>query len=202
MRQPEIVFFTGTMKSGKSEQLIKNIDKAVDMAVPYLVLKPSQDTRDGSKVRSRALKYDYDAIAVNMGNFQLCKLILQGIEHYATVFIDEVQFVDPMFLKQIADRCYTYGVDLVVSGLTYDYMGNPFDSAVYLHEYADQVVELNSECDGCGSQADRDILVRDGKIVTEGDSVAVEGSVNEFMTICNKCVRDLFFVPNGGLFID
>lgn len=188
MRNPEITFFTGLMKAGKSKQLILNIEKAEELGANVLILKPTVDTRDGCKVKSRALEKTYDAVPYDSNNYQTWRLVLNGIEFYETVFIDEVQFMPDDYLAQIASRCWNHGVDLVVSGLTYDVFGNTFDSALWLNTFADKIIWLDSNCDCCIGKADRDIRLVDDELDTSGEAVVIDGTDNvQYMTICRYC---------------
>lgn len=195
MIQPELIFITGLMKSGKSEKLLEAIDKADDNADPYLVLKPSADTRDGEWVATRAHDRKHRAVLVNEQNHQMVRLIKNSICNYNAVFIDEIQFFSDGFVKMVADYCYTHGATLIVSGLSKDFTGKEFPSSSYLLDMADRVIHCHGKCDCCQRPAYRDVLVnRDtNTLVTGGSNVVVEGSSNvEYLSVCKDCHKTLF----------
>lgn len=195
MKQPELVFISGLMKGGKSALLMDMIVEASDSKYPsMLILKPATDTRDGAFVRSRARKEAYPAISVSEVDKQMVDLVINGIPNYGHVFIDEVHFFSAEFVKRIADYCYTHGVEMVVSGLTYDFKGDKFPSAEWLEGYADSVTFFTGQCDCCNEPAKKDILEVDGNLVTDGESVQVEGSDTQYLTVCNACYSGKHFL--------
>jgi len=185
-----IELISGTMKSGKSERLIERI---LNYDNECLILKPSVDTRDGSKVKSRAIDIVYDAVMVDEDNEQLVNLILNGITEYSCIFIDEVQFFSQEFITMLIDISYVLEIDIVASGLRYDYMGNVFKSTELLRHQSNMYSYLKGDCDICGEESEHDVLVDTwlDNIIKTGDPVVVEGEVDrfEYKTVCNKCLN-------------
>jgi thymidine kinase len=181
-----IEFITGVMGSGKSAELLERIEKFKGR---YLVIKPTQDTRDGAFVKSRNGK-QHPAILVDDSNEMLRGLILEAVEKYDAVFVDEVQFFSWEFISKLSDFCETYNTRLICSGLTYDFKGNYFPSSGFLDHYADGYEFYHSEkCYHCDDNGDVDVLMdADDNILFVGESVQPEGKTdNHYETLCSMC---------------
>jgi thymidine kinase len=187
---------TGVMTSGKSERLIEEIDKCEG---DYLILKPSQDTRDGAFVKTRAHDRTHQGIVIDEGNKLLVDLLMVGVEYYGTVFIDEVQFFSEEFVKNLIEECEFYGVNIIVSGLTRNFKGEFFPSMKLLWTRVErQNTEiLFGECYNCESD-DASVVVlmdKDNNILTTGETVQIEGTTkNHYENLCEKCLIDPYGV--------
>lgn len=186
-----ITVITGPMKSGKSEKLLEMI---TECKVPYLVIKPSTDTRDSGKVVSRATEQTHHAAMIDQDNNETWHMLFSALAHrrVKTLFIDEVQFFSDDFMYILESTCAANGVDIVASGLSHDFKGEWFPSTFLLYNNAKTIHELTAICESCGcDNATENIRVN---IMTnekqyDGDSILVERDDNvlEYMVICNDC---------------
>lgn len=194
MKTSKVEFITGCMKSGKSLELIKRILEH-DHDLRYLIIKPGIDSRDGAKVVSRGCEETFDAVMVDENNTQIINLLFSNIETYYKVFIDESQFFSEKFMRMLLDYCYTHDVDVVASGLSFDFKGNFFPSSDYLLDTADKYTPLDGVCDMCNSLGNIDILLDTHirKKIIDGDSILVDGSSDRFryLTVCPSCNTEL-----------
>lgn len=189
-------FITGTMKSGKSERLIEEIEKEHLGKFSTLIIKPISDTRDGAFVKTRAHERKYPALLIDENDRQMVELLLKGVESYCAIFIDESQFFSREFIEKLSDYCETYCTDLIASGLLYDFKGEHFPSSVYLYSHSDKCTMHYGDCDYCGDKGvNKDILVdsKTNRIIGAGNNVKPEGTdqTTEYKTICKKCYKGM-----------
>ena len=191
MYQSKVKFISGVMRSGKSAQLMDEIGWEYNNGC--LILKPSQDTRDGDKVVSRKYKHTYPAVLVDESNIQIVDLIHHGLGQFGTVFIDEVQFFSKSFIHEIRMVCFNEEINLTCSGLLKDFKGDYFESSEYLMEIADDFIFHKGECYTCGDMtAIHNALIDDkDDLITDGDSVLIEDVENHshYETLCPECLR-------------
>jgi thymidine kinase len=185
----ETTLITGPMKSGKSEKLIELIDEC---QVPYLVIKPIIDTRDGDKIVSRATERTHRASPIDENNPETTYMLLAALDKVDVLFIDEVQFFSKEYIGELIDDCAMSGCHVVASGLSHDFKGEWFPSTLLLFNESTTIHELTAICELCGcDNATENILVNlyTNEKQYDGDSVQVEGESNvlDYMIICNDC---------------
>ena len=114
---------TGSMFSGKTEEMLRRLRRARIARQQVQVFKPKLDLRYGhSKVKSHA-GAEFQAIGV-----QSCSEILDLLSPDTTVVaIDEVQFFDPEIVE-VCDYLAEQGIRVIVAGLDQDFRGEPFGS--------------------------------------------------------------------------
>ena len=154
----------GSMFSGKTEELIKRINRARYAKQKIQAFKPALDDR-----------YDKDYI---VSHSQL-KTLSQPISEASEIFnlldedteivaIDEAQF----FSDDIVNVCNALadsGKRVIVAGLDQDYRGKPFGAMPYLMAIAEYVTKSLAICVKCGNPANRtQRLVHDGKTILVG----------------------------------
>lgn len=185
-----LTVITGTMKGGKSEELINRISQAEGA---YLIIKPSVDTRDGAMVASRATSITHKAVLVDEKSMMMTTLILQGLKYFNEVFIDEAQFFSLDFMKAIESECLHNGVDLTISGLMHDFLDRPFPSMDFLYDYADETFFYQADCDECKMEemATRNVRIINGIVQQVGNAIAVEDDGVEYLTVCQSCFKKL-----------
>lgn len=145
----------GPMFAGKSEELLRRLNRLKYADINYVVFKPITDTRsnklaksrDGRKIKAIEIKncseiYDYL-------KFQESKKI-----KYDVIAIDEAQFLDSS-LGEVCNELANKNYVLYVAGLDLDFRGIPFESMTKLLAYADTVTKLTAICTVCGGEANR-----------------------------------------------
>jgi thymidine kinase len=161
-----IEIIAGGMFSGKSEELIRRLRRAVIARQRVQVFKPILDDRfatdDIVSRDDRRLK----AIPVP-SSAELLARIAVGVQ---VVGIDEVQFFDPGVVDvamQLADA----GIRVIAAGLDQDYMRRPFGPMPALLAVAEEVSKMHAVCVRCRGAAHYSQRVSGGDAQVEvGDS--------------------------------
>lgn len=137
----------GSMFSGKTEELIRRLNRARIARLKVEIFSPKADTR-----------YREDAIVSHNANsipstpVENASSILLLASDVKVIGIDEAQFFD----DELPDVCNTLankGVRVIVAGLDMDFRGLPFGPMPRMMAIADSVTKLNAVCVKCGNPA-------------------------------------------------
>jgi thymidine kinase len=169
----------GSMFSGKTDELIRRLRRAVIARQKVQVFKPSIDIRYAvEKVTSHAGN-EFEAMPV-----QTSADILGFVNSDTTVVgIDEAQFFDEGIIEvahQLADR----NVRVIVAGLDQDFRGKPFGPMPILMAEAEQVTKLQAICIVCGEPASRTQRLVNGRPANYNDPVVIVGASELYEARC------------------
>ena len=155
----KLIVITGPMFSGKSEELMRLINRAKYANRIILAIKPSEDTRQQS-IRVRKINehgesetvYEYPAYGINDPDaFQALIITKQPNE----LFIDEAQFFKPWIVAEIKklllDR--SHPMNIYISGLDQTAWNETFGSMGDLMALANEVKKLTAICFKCNKEA-------------------------------------------------
>jgi len=169
----------GSMFSGKTDELIRRLRRAVIARKSVQVFKPSIDIRYAvEKVTSHA-GADFDAIPVLKSSEVLGKLASE----VSVVGIDEAQFFDEGIVEitqQLANR----NLRVIVAGLDTDFRGEPFGPMPILMAKAERVDKLQAICMVCGEPACRTQRLVNGKPARFDDPVVIVGASEMYEARC------------------
>jgi len=169
---------TGSMFSGKSEELIRRVRRAEIARQRVQIFKPRVDDRYASDhiVSHSEMKMPSQVVACS-------REILERLDDRTEVVgIDEGQFFDPGLVgvvNTLADR----GVRVIVAGLDQDYMGRPFDPMPQILAVAEYVDKILAICMQCGAPANRT-----QRLTAATDRVVV-GGAQEYEARCRRCFQ-------------
>ncbi len=172
---------TGSMFSGKTDELIRRLRRARIARQRIQVFKPSIDVRyDPSKVTSHA-GTEFDAAGIGSA------AEIPGLveEKTTVVAIDEAQFLDQALagvVQSLADR----GLRVIVAGLDTDFRGEPFGPMPTLMALAEHVDKLHAICMVCGSEATRTQRLINGKPAHYHDPIVVVGASELYEARCRQ----------------
>lgn len=171
----------GSMFSGKTDELIRRLRRAVIARQKVQVFKPAIDVRYAvEKVTSHA-GADFSAIPVESSGEILAK-----IEPDTTVVgIDEAQFFDEGIL-QVTEQLAERGVRVIVAGLDQDFRGEPFGPMPALMSKAEQVDKLRAICIVCGEPASRTQRLVNGRPARYDDPVVIVGASELYEARCRR----------------
>ena len=178
-----IEVISGVMFSGKSEELLRRVRRAMIAKRKVQVFKSHLDDRYGGVLRiSSHDGGQLDAVPVNLS--------VQVAEHVRpdtqVVAIDEAQFLDPGIVSvanDLADR----GVRVIVAGIDMDFRGSPFGPIPHLLAVAEMVDKLHAICVRCGDLATRNQRLIGGRPApAEGPTIQI-GGAESYEARCRRC---------------
>jgi len=169
----------GSMFSGKTDELIRRLRRAVIARQKVQVFKPFIDTRfDAEKVASHA-GADFAATAVNKSSDIFVKL--DG--DTTVVGIDEAQFFDDGIID-VACQLVERKLRVLVTGLDMDFRAVPFGPMPMLMAQAERVDKLQAICMVCGEPASRTQRLVNGRPAFYEDPVVIVGASEMYEARC------------------
>ena len=137
----------GSMFSGKTEELIRRLKRAIIAKQKVKVFKPSVDKRyDKEFIISHDQKHLSSTIVSKASE------ILSLAKGYNVVGIDETQFFDFNIVK-VCNILANNGHRVIIAGLDMDYKGNPFGPMPALMATAEYVTKVHAVCARTGNLA-------------------------------------------------
>lgn len=172
----------GSMFAGKTEELIRRINRIHYAKKDIIVFKPVIDNRyDQNKVVSHSQR-KVDSIPVSSSSE-----ILSHIKElpYA-VAIDEAQFFDEGLID-IVERLANSGVRVIIAGLDMTFKGEPFGIMPELLCRAEYVTKLQAICQVCGAPATRTQRIIDGRPADYDDPIILVSASEKYEARCRHC---------------
>ena len=178
-----IEVIAGVMFSGKSEELIRRVRRAVIARKTVQVFKSHLDARYAGLYSISS----HDGITVEAepidSSEQLARQILPGTE---VVAVDEAQFLDEGLVtvaNDLADR----GVRVILAGTDVDFRGLPFGTMPILMCIAEVVDKFQAICVVCGGPATRNQRLVNGKPATWDSPTIMVGGRESYEARCRHC---------------
>ena len=139
---------TGSMFSGKSEELIRRLRRAIIARLRVQVFKPVLDDRYTAAHVVSHSKWRLEAERVASA-----AEIQQRLDPRTEVVgIDEAQFFDDE-LVWVCSHLADLGKRVIVAGLDMDFRGEPFGPMPRLLAVAEEVEKMHAICARCGQEA-------------------------------------------------
>jgi thymidine kinase len=178
-RQPNqgwIEVITGSMFSGKSEELIRRVRRAEIARQRVQVFKPQFDNR-----YSEGHVVSHSDLRIPSENVASARALLEAVKKETEIVgVDEGQFFDlelPMVCNQLADE----GKRVIVAGLDQDYLGKPFEPMPQLLAIAEYITKTLAVCMVCGNPANHR-----QRLVASNDRVLL-GAQGTYEARCRQC---------------
>jgi thymidine kinase len=172
----------GSMFSGKTEELIRRVRRAVIARQKVQVFKPALDDR---YVVERVASHNglhWEAITVESTGE-----IVEHIDPDTTVVaIDEAQFFD-WTVADICSRLADRWIRVIVAGLDMDFRGEPFGPMPLLLAQAERVDKLRAICVVCGDPASRTQRLINGQPAWYDDPIIMVGASEVYEARCRHC---------------
>jgi thymidine kinase len=176
-----IEVITGSMFSGKTDELIRRLRRARIARQNVQVFKPVIDNRYGlEKVTSHA-GTEFEATPVHSAD-QISALIRPGT---TVVAIDEAQFFGAEVCL-VGQQLAAGGVRVIVAGLDQDFRGEPFGPMPQLMALAEDVTKLHAICAVCGEEASRTQRLIDNQPASFDQPVVVVGASELYEARCRQ----------------
>jgi thymidine kinase len=170
---------TGGMFSGKSEELVRRLRRAVIAGQKVQVFKPVTDHRNpGERLVTRDNR-ELEAVTVATAG-ELGRRVEPETD---VVGIDEAQFFEAD-LVELADRLADRGVRVIVAGLDLDYLRRPFGPMHLFLARAEFVDKMHAVCVRCGGTAHYSQRIAGG-----GDQILV-GDGEAYEARCRSCYEE------------
>ena len=166
----------GPMFSGKSEELIRRLRRAMIARKRVQVFKPVIDTRysDDEIVSHGDLRMKSEVVS---GGIE----ILDRIDWRSEVIgVDEANFMGPPLIEA-AQRLADSGKQVIIAGLDTDYMGRPFAPVPDLLALAETITKTLAICMRCGNPAKHTQRLRGS------DDLIVVGAAGMYEARCRRC---------------
>lgn len=169
-----LVFFSGTMDSGKSTLALQTDHNHAARGRRGLIF--TRDDRAGQATVSSRLGLAVDAIEVD-DDTDFWVLVAQEAGRGGPVdylVCDEAQFYTPAQVEQLARLVDEAEVDVFAFGILADFRTRLFPGSARLVELADRLetLQVPALC-WCGARATHNARTVDGRMVVEGDQVVV-----------------------------
>jgi len=173
----------GVMFSGKSEELIRRVRRAIIAGQRVQVFKSHLDARyaglysvtshDGSQL---------EAVPIDRSG----EILRHLQEDTHMVAIDEVQFLDNGVIDVVTTLARR-GVRVAMAGTDTDFRGDPFGPMGSLMAIAEQVTKLQAICVRCGDLACRNQRLIDGRPARYDSPTIMVGGQESYEARCRHC---------------
>lgn len=168
----------GSMFSGKTEELIRRLNRAMLANQQVAIFKPAVDKRyDKVKIVSHK-DSSIPSTPVNFAND-----ILLRTGNCEVVGIDEAQFFDEEIVS-VANQLANQGKRVIVAGLDMDFKGRPFKPMDALMAIAEYVTKVHAVCMKCGNVASY------SHRRTKSRQTIVLGEKDIYEALCRSCFQE------------
>lgn len=176
-----IEVIVGSMFSGKSEELIRRLNRARIARQKVQVFKPIIDARYSVEHIASHSGHRHDSLPVNSAT----ELMAAVNTETQVIGIDEGQFFDAGLIDA-ANALATRGKRVIIAGLDQDYTGKPFEPMPQLLCIAEFITKTHAICVKCGSTANY------SQRTVESDARVEVGASDKYEARCRQC-----FVPHA-----
>ncbi len=180
-----IEVISGVMFSGKSEELIRRVRRALIAKKRVQVFKSHLDNRY-SGVYTVGSHDGRTIEAVPVDSSEQIALRLDPLAQ--VIAIDEAQFLDTGVVAVVNDLA-SRGRRVIVAGTDTDFRGEPFGAMPFLMCAAEVVDKLHAICVRCGAPATRNQRLIDGKPAPFDSPVVMVGAADTYEARCRACHR-------------
>lgn len=180
-----IEVISGSMFSGKTEELIRRLNRARIANLNVEIFKPGIDVRYDEEDIVSHNRNSIRSTPVNMA-----EEILLYSGNCDVVGIDEAQFFDEA-LVEVVNKLANNGKRVIIAGLDMDFNGRPFGPMPQLMAIAEYVTKVHAICVNCGNIAHFSFR----KSASENQILLGEHDVYEAR--CRGCFREGYDSAGG-----
>ncbi len=166
---------TGSMFSGKTEELIRRLKRAKFARQKVEIFKPTIDIRYSE---TEVVSHDENAIRSSPVDNSANILLLAG--NVDVIGIDEAQFFDKG-LVDVVEKLANMGIRVIVAGLDMDFKGAPFGPMPGILAIADHVTKVHAICMRCGS------IAQFSHRFSAKEQVVLLGEKDVYEPLCRRC---------------
>jgi len=168
----------GSMFSGKTEELIRRVNRALIAKQSVKIFKPAVDNRYHSTDIVSHSESSKTGIAIRSPSE-----IMDKIQPNDVICIDEAQF----FEAEIVEICHYLAINnhrVIVAGLDMDSKGRPFGFMPQLMAIAEFVSKLHAICSVCGNMAHHTYRK------SSDDNNILIGAFESYEARCRSCFNE------------
>ena len=165
----------GSMFSGKTEELIRRLNRVLLAKQKVEIFKPAIDTRYDNE---NVVSHNENAIRSTPVQFANDILLLAGESD--VVGIDESQFFDDT-LPAVCNQLAAQGKRVIVAGLDMDFEGKPFGPMPAIMASAEFVTKVHAICMSCGALASYSF-----RLANNSNKIML-GEKSTYEARCRKC---------------
>lgn len=174
-RRGWIEVICGSMFSGKTEELIRRLNRARIARQRVEIFKPMIDTRyDETNVVSHN---ENSILSTPVSSATQILLLTNEVD---VVGIDEVQFFDDEIVE-VCNKLAGQGIRVIVAGLDMDFTGKPFGPMPALMATAEYVTKVHAICILCGNLAQYSFRK------TADQKLVMLGETDSYDPLCRAC---------------
>lgn len=173
-----IEVISGSMFSGKTEELIRRLNRALLAQQEVEIFKPMVDKRYS---KTKVVSHNKSEIKSTPVSF--AQDILLQCAHCEVVGIDEAQFFDDGVVD-VARQLANAGKRVIIAGLDMDFRGEAFQPMDRLMSIAEYVTKVHAVCMSCGDVAS--FSHRRSK----SQKTVVLGEKDIYEALCRKCFNE------------
>ncbi|GAA0267076.1 thymidine kinase [Halobacterium noricense] len=180
-----IEVITGSMFSGKTEELLRRLRRAEIAGQEVAAFTPAIDDRYGEATLGSHAGRTWEATVVDTTAEGVSKIpsYLNGEE---VVAIDEANFF-PDELVEVCQNLASDGRRVVVSGTDQTFRGEPFAPIPQLMAVAEYVEKFQAICTQCGEPATRNQRLIEGEPAHYDDPTIMVGAEESYEARCRNC---------------
>ena len=175
-------FYFGCMGSSKTANALMQRFNYIEKGMTVLLLKPSVDTRDGSRIIKSRIGLEAECEVFNQ-NVSIMDIYSWNFIKPDILIVDEVNFCTKQQIESL--KCISASRPVYCYGLRTDFQSNLFEGSKRLMELADEIHEIESICH-CGNTAIINARVLDGEITYDGEQVDIGGN-EKYIGLCYEC---------------
>lgn len=173
-----IEVISGSMFSGKTEELIRRMKRAEFAKQKVEIFKPQVDVRYSEE---EVVSHDANSIrSTPVSSSMNIPLMVSDVD---VVGIDEAQFFD-MGLVEVCNNLAAQGIRVIVAGLDMDFRGKPFGPIPHLLASAEYVTKVHAICMRCGH------LAQYSHRITDSEKLVVLGEKDSYEPLCRECFNE------------
>ena len=178
-----IEVISGVMFSGKSEELIRRVRRAVIARKKVQVFKSHLDARYAGIYSVSS----HDGRTLEAVPIDTAEQISARLESDTQVVgIDEAQFLDNAVVE-LASALAQRGLRVIVAGTDMDFRGEPFGPMPELLAVAEMVDKLHAICVVCGGPASRNQRLINGRPARYDSPTIMVGGDESYEARCRAC---------------
>ncbi|MFB6145755.1 MAG: thymidine kinase [Candidatus Nanohaloarchaea archaeon] len=174
---------TGCMFSGKTDELIRRLERAEIAGQEVKVFKPSIDNRYSETAIGAHNGREWEAEVIGSEDVSDIPAM---VDNEDVIAVDEANFF-PEALVEVVEELADNGYRVIVTGLDQTFRGEPFEPVDRLIARAEFIDKLQAICNVCGEPATRTQRLIDGEPAHEDEPTIVVGADERYEARCRSC---------------